>query len=207
MNRRIINEQFNISNMDFNNKAKRKANIFAKEIFDVNEIYKKILNIEKVYDAEISYLDSKLCAVVPDSKDLYTVVNFYSEYYPNASLNWLDVKNITYMYRLFANSDFTGDISMWDVSNVYNMSYMFMESKFNNDISKWDVSSVLYMDQMFKLSNFNGDISGWDVSKVESMNGIFEHSAFNGDISMWDVSNVSDMAYMFACSPFNGDIS
>ena len=53
------------------------------------------------------------------------------------------------MSYLFADSDFTGDISKWDVSNVENMRYMFTNSKFNGDISNWDVSNVILRGGMF----------------------------------------------------------
>ena len=45
---KLINEQFNISNMDFSKKSKNKNNIFNKNILDPYEIYNKILNDETV---------------------------------------------------------------------------------------------------------------------------------------------------------------
>ena len=39
----MITEQFNIKNMDFNNKVKHNVNIFNKELFNLNDIYNKIL--------------------------------------------------------------------------------------------------------------------------------------------------------------------
>jgi surface protein len=71
------------------------------------------------------------------------------------------------MWRMFMNSQFSGDISKWDVSSVTVMDGMFFDnSQFNGDISKWDVSSVTEMENMFMGSKISGDISGWDVSKV-----------------------------------------
>ena len=45
--RKLINEQFNISNMDLNNKSNKKnGNIFNKNIIDIKRIYYKIVNID-----------------------------------------------------------------------------------------------------------------------------------------------------------------
>ena len=118
-----------------------------------------------------------------------------------------DVSNVTNMSRMFAESQFDGDISRWDVSNVTTMRCMFKESQFDGDISRWDVSNVTNMGRMFSYSRFNGDISEWDVSNVKYMIDMFDGSQFNGDISRWDVSNVTIMVAMFRESQFDGDIS
>lgn len=45
--RKLINEQFNISNMNLNNKSNKKnGNIFNKNIIDIKRIYYKIVNID-----------------------------------------------------------------------------------------------------------------------------------------------------------------
>ena len=55
---RIIKEQFNISNMDFNRKPV-KSNIFNKNIVNPENVYNKILSDENsVYDDEIDQLNN-----------------------------------------------------------------------------------------------------------------------------------------------------
>ena len=77
-------------------------------------------------------------------KELQDIIKKRIEKEGNESdLNDIDVSNITYMSRLFEETDFNGDISNWDASNVTDMSYMFWGcKKFNQDISNWDVSKV-----------------------------------------------------------------
>ena len=82
----------------------------------------------------------------------------------NANLNDIDTSEITDMYELFFDSNFTGDISEWDVRNVKDMSYMFHSSKFtgeNGDISKWDVSNVKNMTDMFFNSPLENNPPKW----------------------------------------------
>ena len=133
----MITEQFNIKNMDFNNKVKHNVNIFNKELFNLNDIYNKILkDKENVNEYEIQWLDGMTSVVRPKNKmQLKIVVFFYSKYYPENSMNWLDVSMITDMYKIFKNTKYNGDISKWDVSNVTDMDSMFMNSQFNKDIS------------------------------------------------------------------------
>ena len=153
---KLITEQFNIGNMNLNDKPKHNINIFNKNALIPIEIYKKILNGENVNDYEILALNDFISVVKVESKDdLSTVIDFYSDNYKNESLNWLDVSDITDMSRLFAMSDYNGDISKWDVSNVIDMEWMFQYSRFNKDISKWDVSNVKYFNGMFFNSHIN----------------------------------------------------
>ena len=45
--------------------------------------------------------------------------------------------NVKNMERMFAWSEFNGNISNWDVSNVTNMSYMFYDSPLENNPPAW----------------------------------------------------------------------
>ena len=139
----------------------------------------------------------------------------------------------TYRYQ------FNGTISKWDVSNVTNMKKMFAGSDFNGDISSWkiDISKtdtdgmlesceikiqyrpallpVIASDNNIKIlvqraidvQGLEADLNFIDVSNVTNMEGLFAGSKFNGNISEWDVSNVTNMNRIFADSDFNGDIS
>ena len=208
-----ITEQFNVNDLDFtdyDDQDNTTNSIYNKVTVDPFEIYGKILNNMQVeiYDYEIINLNDYVSVVNPKSKeDMYCVIEFYSTFYPNDSLNWLDVSHIIDMSDMFYCTTYNGDISQWNVSNVTNMNAMFQSSYFNNDISGWDVSHVETMSSMFAKSKFNSDISGWDVSHVEAMSFMFHKSVFDKNISGWDVSNVKNMQYMFAESAFTGDIS
>ena len=221
---KLINEQFNISNMDFSSKKKHTGNLFNKNIIDPHDVYNKIVNFEDVTKDEIEFINDLVSEVAPkDYAALHDITDFYSINYPEYSMNWLNVSGITKMETLFdggmsdeydedAFNNYNGDISKWDVSNVKTMEGMFAFSLFNGDISEWDVSNVEDMSFMFggdgaNVTVFNRDISKWDTSKVKDMSRMFYCSKFNQDISGWDVSHVENMSYMFTCSEFNLDIS
>jgi len=164
--------QFNISNLDLSDINNHNSNqcIFNSKYTDPFNVYNKIIanNINLIDDSEIYVLNQLERQVKPyDKEELKIIINYYSKYHPNGSLNWLDVSEITDMSFLFyKNEKFNGDISKWNVSSVTNMAGMFAESMFNGDISKWDVSKVYSMAGMFAESKFSQDISNWDLSKV-----------------------------------------
>ena len=188
-----VNEQFNINDIDFSNDDETDCNpnIFNKEIQTYYTYYLQMLNGDVLTENAFTYMDTFESVIKPnDKEELKKIIEYYSEYYTEGSLNWLDVSDFTEMTQLFFNSQFNGDISRWDVSGVADMEQMFGNSEFNNDISCWDVSNVYDMSQMFTWSKFNKNISGWDVSNVVNMNYMFMYSSFNQDISGWDVSNV-----------------
>ena len=213
---KLIHEQFNIGNMDLNNsKLKHNMNIFNKEI-NHPYYYKVLDNIAT--ESEIKELDSFVSVAAPKDKDeLRKIIKFYSENYPEDSLNWLDVSRITDMSNLFKGefyyenrNKYNGDISKWDTSNVIDMSYMFAYSMFNNFIGCWNVSNVTDMKGMFYCTEkFNQDISRWDVSNVTDMSYMFcDAERFNCHIDKWDVSSVTNMSYMFCNTDwFNSPIN
>ena len=141
---KLLNEQFNASDLDFSgDNDAYDNNIFNKNIVIPAEVYRNIIDGKNVEYREIIEVGTMVSAVKVESKDdLIAIIDFYSENYPNESLNWLDVSGITDMSRLFALTDYNGDISKWDVSNVTDMDWIFQYSKFNQNISKWDLSNV-----------------------------------------------------------------
>ena len=151
--RKIINEQFNISNMDFNTKM-NKQNIFNKSGIYGYDFYNKILNMEYIDINEVKYMNDEVSTVIPNNEEeLRFIVKYYSKYYSTQSLNWLNVSNITNMDEMFASSRYHGDISKWDVSNVTSMNQMFFWTIFFDcDISGWNVSNVTSMFSMFCFS-------------------------------------------------------
>lgn len=215
--RDLINEQFNIGNMNLtDNKPKHNMNIFNKNTIDFNKIYKTLLK-GKISKNEIYQLNDFISVIKPkDRVELKKIVDFYSNNYPEESLNWIDVSEITDMSHLFAGfyngmkwiyNNYNGDISLWNVSGVLNMGSMFFDSTFNQDISNWNTSNATTMKYMFAFSSFTQDISGWNVSHVKDMSYMFYTSSFNMEISGWNTSNVKNMSYMFSNSIFNQDIS
>ena len=184
--------------------------------FDPKKICNKILKSpDNVTEDEIHYMNtlSNIANVGSNRIYLDKIVKFYSEKFPNDSMNWLNVSQITDMSKLFSGANptntnkYNGDISKWNVSNVINMSELFLCSVFNNDISHWNVSKVENMERMFECSKFDQDISQWDVSSVTTMLGMFKDSEFDQDISQWDISSVQNMSWMFDNSEFDHDIS
>ena len=217
---KLINEQFNIANMDFGNtKLKRNNNVFNKQIVNPKEFYDFIVDDAaysidvKLEEWQLEQMNELVAVVKPDTtfydieyeddekrlNDFILIIDYYSKYYPYESLNWLDVSDLYDLSNLFAGTNKFN----WYAKGLYDISY----NNFNGDISKWDVSNVQYMENMFSCSKFNGDISKWDTSHVRNMIKAFEFSEFNGDISKWDISCVRNMNHMFYNSKFNQDIS
>ena len=110
-------------------------NIFNKEIIDPKEIFNKILNDEQVNGYEVEYLNTVNPSVVNvhNKSNLWKIVRFYSDNYPEYSMNWLDVSEIDNMYHLFYNTKYNGDISKWDVSNVKYYKHMFMRGNIKDE--------------------------------------------------------------------------
>ena len=149
----IINEQFNIDNMNLDNNNKQHSNIFNKAVVNPYEIYKRLTNINdkekrNIEKWELLQLNELVSVVKVENIEnnesltpLENIVRYYSHYYPNDSMNWLDVSDIKYMGYLFIKMggqmkyDYNGDISKWNVSNVTDMEKMFKNSAFNGDIS------------------------------------------------------------------------
>ena len=183
-----IKEQFNINDLDLSdNDSDIAADIFNHD-YDTEyyELQQKIQKTGKVTKNDVKFLRDKTAVIKPKNrKNLLSITKWYSIYYNDEPLNWLDVSDITDMSYLFSGSisrpatRYIGGILKWSGSNMY-----------NGDISKWDVSNVTDMSYMFSYSQFNQNISGWDVSNVKDMSGMFEYSKFNQDISNWDTSNV-----------------
>ena len=93
----IIDEQFKIGNMDFNNK-KQKFNIFNKATYNSKDIFDKILNNKDVSDDEINFMNYNVSEIAVKYRyELEQIINFYSTSFPNDSLNWLDVSEIKEM--------------------------------------------------------------------------------------------------------------
>ena len=117
--------------MDFNNNSKRPGNLFNKNIVNPHDVYDRILNSKNIDKYEIEFINGIVSEVMPKNKaSLRKVVKYYSKNYPNDSLNWLNVSEMTNLSGLFMGDDlhmnnYTGDISMWDVSNATDINSMF----------------------------------------------------------------------------------
>ena len=154
---KLINEQFNISDIDFTDDD-NDNNIFNKAVADPLNVYNDILNGDSIPAYIIEQLDWYTSCIKPINKHkLINIIRYYSNNYNTHSLNWLDVSDLTDLTEIFSFSEYTGDISKWDVSNVTDMRETFSQSTFNNDISQWDVHNVMDMSGAFRNSKFNDD--------------------------------------------------
>lgn len=127
-------------------------------------------------------------------------------------INWGNIQLHNEGFNFYGTKGFTkySATDQLDISNLTRLSRMFAESSFNGDISLWDTSNITQMDGIFEGSEFNRDISGWDTSNVEYMSFMFfRASKFECggiDISTWNwnVGKVIDMLSMFQSSPLDG---
>ena len=100
---KLIKEQFNINDIDFSDTdSEQNANIFNKYITDPVDIYNKILYEKKVSVQDINNLNEMVAVVKPHNYEyLKKIVYYYSDMYPNASLNWLDISDVTDISHMF----------------------------------------------------------------------------------------------------------
>ena len=82
---KLIKEQFNITDIDFDDTSDYDVNIFNKSIFDPYKIYDKILNFNADYNMptaeEINFMSNLSPAVAPKNKDeLRRIAIYYSQY-------------------------------------------------------------------------------------------------------------------------------
>ena len=129
--------------------------------------------------------------IATDSTIKRLVEEGIAKYGKDANLNYIDVSEVTDMDSLFAETDFSGDISRWDVSNVTNMNSMFNScGNFNCPLNDWDVSNVTWMAMAFwDCKKFDQPLNNWDVSKVTDMSNLFTGCRiFNQNISNWKLN-------------------
>ena len=141
------------------------------------DLYKPSINLCSLPDAYYK----------PDNyQELWHLVKIVpSTYGQECNLNWIDVKGMTDLSYIFANSGFDGDISRWNVSNVRYMEGMFYQALFNKDISDWDVRQVKTMEQMFAGSQFSHitELEKWS-SKIKlncNINRMFDDTPTEDD--------------------------
>ena len=105
---KYLNEQFNINDLDFNDDESRyDANIFNKNTVNPYDVLDRIHNKEKINAFEIEQLNQLTAAAkVNDRFELRKIIEYYSNDYPNDSLNWLDVSCITNMNYVFYINDY-----------------------------------------------------------------------------------------------------
>ncbi len=91
------------------------------------------------------------------------------------------------------------DITEWNVRAVTHMTNMFANTPFNQNLSRWVTTQVVAMNGMFANNPvFNQPLNAWTVSSVTTMARMFFNARqFNQDLSRWDVSQVVDMRHMF----------
>ena len=75
----IINEQFNISDLDFNDSDEENTNIFNKELVSPRRVYNNILHGIDISEYEIHILNNYVAEVKStDRKELKSIIEYYS---------------------------------------------------------------------------------------------------------------------------------
>lgn len=124
----------------------------------------------------------------------------------NVDLNDIDTSEITDMNRLFADTNFCGNISDWDTSKVTDMSDMFQycQTFIGEGIENWDVSNVVNFSGMFMgCKKFNANVGKWDITSAEDLDYMFYGcEKFNQDLRTWkNAANIKHTVKMFKNCP------
>ncbi len=130
------------------------------------------------------------------------------------SLNNWDMSQVISIEKMFAQSNFNGDLEGWDnqLDNVENCVETFFQSNFNKPIS-WKLPNVINLTGMFFRSYvFDQNLSGFEINTVNPVAGanMFNDArAFRGlGLENWDKVKWSSIFAMFnKTRKFNADIS
>ncbi len=154
------------------------------------------------YDSETIYYYS-------EASKLYFGFSMEHLFWNFASLNYLDISNISTSKVTNMNGVFYScknltslDVSTWDTSKVESMSSLFCNLKVSSlNVSNFDTSQVTNMSDMFAgCSNLTSlNLSNFNTSKVIRMNSMFEYcsSLTSLNLSSFNTSNVENMSSIF----------